>query len=241
MSFSKEFPQKRLFTHRFISPLTSLMNPRVEINRTYKKELKISLIVSLFFLLFVFNVLPKQLIVFKGKAEVETIDLVVEDIPRTEQIHRPPPPARPVVPIPTEDEDVPEDLTIESSEVDFAELPPPPQPPQKSDDEGYHFIAYDSAPEPVGGFAAILRHIKYPDIARRAGVECDVIVGAFIDKNGNCIKTVMLKDTGSELGFEAAAQQAVMKVKWKPALQRDTPIEVWVSVPVSFRLNERSQ
>ena len=236
MSISREFPQKRLFTHRFISPLTSLMQSKDELNKAYKIKLKTSMITSLALLLIIINVLPKQLKLSNKIAEVETINLGVEDIPRTEQIDRPPPPARPVVPIPTEDEDVPEDLTIESSEIDFAELPPPPPPPQKSEDEGYRFIAYDSPPEPVGGFASMLKYIKYPALAKRAGVECSVIVGVLIDKNGNAVKTVMLKNSGAELGFEEAAQFAVMKMKWKPALQRDNPIKVWVSVPVTFKL-----
>jgi periplasmic protein TonB len=212
------------------------MQSKDELNKVYNFHLRTSLITSLALLLIILNVFPKQLKISNDIAEVATIDLVVEDIPRTEQVDRPPPPARPVVPIPTEDEDVPEDLTIENSEIDFAELPPPPPPPKKSDDEGYTFIAYDSAPEPIGGFASMLKHIQYPAVAKRAGVECNVIVGVLIDEKGNCVKTVMLKDSGAELGFEEAAQNAVRKMKWKPALQRDQPIKVWVSVPVSFRL-----
>lgn len=240
MSLSKEFPKKRLFTHRFTSPYTSIMSSRVEANRTYKKEFKISVLISLALLLLIFNIFPKQLIGTSGAVEVETVDLVVEEIPRTEQIDRPPPPARPVVPIPTEDVDVPEDLTIGTTEVDFAELPPPPPPPQKSDNEGYQFIAYDSPPEPIGGFASLLKYIKYPEIARRSGVECHVIVGALIDVNGKCIKTVMVKDTEAKLGFAEAAQEAVMKMKWIPATQRDKKIKVWISVPVSFVLNQNN-
>jgi TonB family protein len=37
-------------------------------------------------------------------------------------------------------------------------------------------------------------------------------------------------------GCNEAAIQAIKSVEWKPALQKDKPITVWVSVPVEFSL-----
>ena len=52
----------------------------------------------------------------------------LEQIPETRQERRPPPPPRPVVPIPTDSEDIPDDVTIETTELDlFDDLPPPPE------------------------------------------------------------------------------------------------------------------
>ena len=175
-----------------------------------------------------------------GTPDKDDLELIAEDItPRTQQLTRVQPPPRPAVPIPIDDDEIPEDLTIAETELDFDELPPTPPPPSKSDEDGYRFIAFDSPPQPIGGLAANLRkNIQYPNIARQASVEGVVIVGVLIDELGNSLKTTILKDSGSNLGFEAAAQDAVMKIKWIPAKQRDKPVKVWIYVTVRFKLSE---
>ena len=118
--------------------------------------------------------------------------------------------------MPTESEEIPEDLTIETTELnwDLADLPPPPPPDEYgSIDNEYVFVAYDEAPTPIGGFGAILQHLKYPELAVKAGIEARVVVGVLIDEKGNSIKTQVLRSSGSPLPFDDAAQQAVLKVK----------------------------
>ena len=54
----------------------------------------------------------------------------MEDGWETKQERRPPPPMRPVVPIATDSPDVPDDVTIEDTDIDLSALedllPPPP-------------------------------------------------------------------------------------------------------------------
>ncbi|MFQ6112465.1 MAG: energy transducer TonB, partial [bacterium] len=128
----------------------------------------------------------------------------------------------------------------ESTELDLTEIPPPPTPPMDEGIEGgYVFIPYDEPPVPIGGYAAIKRNLVYPDLARKAGVEGTVIVGVLIDERGNTIKTQVLKPSGLNIGFEKAAQEALINVKWKPAKQRDRAVKVWVSIPIRFSLKDR--
>jgi len=61
-----------------------------------------------------------------------------------------------------------------------------------------------------------------------------------VDEKGNTVKTQVLKSDGTKLGFEEAASRALMQMKWKPAMQRDKPVKVWISVPVRFRLTDVS-
>ena len=234
----EQFPRKRLFTHHFVSPLTSLMTPVKELDGRYKYRLKRALIVGILFQLFFFQFFPKKFIDDSEFIEIQPIDIIIENVPQTEQLTKAPPPPRPSVPIPTEDPEVPEDLTIAATDLNFDEIPPPPPPPSQTEDKAYTFIAYETPPEPIGGYSSVLKYITYPELARRAGMECTVIVGVLIDKEGNSIKTQILKDAGGKLGFEEAAQKAVMQVKWIPARQRDKPIEVWISVPVAFKLSK---
>ena len=89
-------------------------------------------------------------------------------------------------------------------------------------------------PEPIGGIAAIQSKIVYPEIAKRAGVEGKVYVKAYIDKNGDVTKAVVLKGIGA--GCDEAALKAVKETKFKPGKQRGKPVNVQVSIPVVFKL-----
>jgi protein TonB len=212
------------------------LSERVKFKLRYRKVIELSLVMALLLLIIVFQAFKR----FESEITIKEqpkVVIKVEEVPPTEQIERPPPPARPSVPIPTEDEDVPEDLTIEETEINFEEEPPPPPPPPKEDEEVPAFVPYDSPPEPIGGFAAIQRNLSYPEIARRAGVEGMVMIYALINTRGEVVQTKVLKSLGNN-GCDEAAIEAIKKVKWKPALQRDKPVKVWVSIPVNFKLKE---
>ncbi len=218
-----------------------LKNPEVDLKLKYKRTLELAIIGSLVLHLGLFHALPNFELDYMPERSAE-IEIEVKDIPQTEHVRNlPPPPARPSVPIPTEDPEVPEDLTIEQTDInlDLATLPPPPESGEGDDvNQGYVFIPYDEPPAPIGGYAAIQKNLKYPEIARKAGLEGSVVLGVLIDKKGNAIKTEVLKDSGTNVGFEEAASRAVMTIKWKPAKQRDTPVKVWVSVPIRFSLQD---
>ncbi len=210
------------------------ISERLKFKLDYTKRLEFGLVISLLLIIFAFQGFKR----FQSKRELPKAEKVVikaEEIPPTQQINRPPPPERPAVPVPTEDEDVPEDVTIESTNIDFNEQPPPPPPPPEEESETPIFVAYDSPPEPIGGFGAIQKNLKYPEIARKAGVEGTVIIQVLIDEKGRVIKTKVLKSLGNN-GCDEAAISAIRKTRWKPAMQRDKPVKVWVSIPVIFKL-----
>ncbi len=207
----------------------------------YKATLEVSIIASLVLHIILFRAFPGFEMNATNVTE-KAIIIEVEDIPVTEQVRNiPPPPARPVVPVPSESEDIPEDLTIESTNLnlDLSELPPPP-PPGDNVDDGYVFVPYDQAPVPIGGMLAINAFLRYPEIARKAGMEGTVIVAALVSTSGRTLKTTILQDSGTLVGFEKAAQAAVMQVEWKPAKQRDRAVKVWISVPIRFKLRSTS-
>ena len=160
-------------------------------------------------------------------------DVEIEQIEQTQQIDRPPPPARPSVPIASESEDIAEDVVMEDFEFDDFEAwdapPPPPDGPRVK------FIPYDDPPEPIGGYGAIQRNVNYPPIAQEAGIEGTVIVQAFIDKGGRVTDTVILKGIPNT-GLDEAAMSAIRKTRFKPAKQRDRAVGVWISIPVNFKL-----
>ena len=70
----------------------------------------------------------------------EEIQIIIEqiDIPQTEQFDRPPPPARPSVPVESESEDIADDVTLDEFNLDeFDAWDAPPPPPRGSSGEIY--------------------------------------------------------------------------------------------------------
>lgn len=208
-------------------------NPEANLKLKYRKVIELGLVASLFFMILVFQ-LMRAFRLEAVESKSEEIQIEVADIPPTEQIKRPPPPPKPSIPIPTENEDVPEDLTIESTDLDLSDIPPPPPPPEEDDGMNI-FVPYDEPPSPIGGFKSIQKALRYPEIARKAGIEGRVIVQVLVSEKGQVVDTRIMKSLGHS-GCDNAAVQAIKKVKWKPALQRDKPVKVWVAIPVIFRL-----
>ncbi len=170
---------------------------------------------------------------FLGEGERTNFSVVDEietfDIPQTEQIKIPEPPARPSVPVASEDEFFDEDITIEDTDFDdFEDWDAPPPPP--SEGPNVKFIPYDKAPTPKIPIRPV-----YPEIAQEAGIEGTVYIQFFIDAKGNVTEAWVQKGIPNT-GLNEAALSAVKKSKWKPAQQRDKKVGVWQTVPVKFVL-----
>jgi len=208
--------------------------PEANLRLKYKRVFEIAIVLALFLCIIFFQAFSK----FEKKQvekKIEIAKIEVAEIPKTEQEKIAPPPSRPAIPIESENEDIPEDETIDDTDIDFEKIPPPPPPPPTDEDAATIFVPYDEPPQPLGGFAAIQRKLKYPEIARKAGVEGRVMVHVQIDENGAVCNTKILVSLGNN-GCDEAAVDAIRSVKWKPAMQRDRPVKVWVAIPVVFKL-----
>ncbi|MDZ7318807.1 MAG: TonB family protein [candidate division KSB1 bacterium] len=121
--------------------------------------------------------------------------------------------------------------------VSAAEVPPP-RPPMSAED--IEFVPYDEPPSPVGGFAAIHQNLVYPELARKAGIEGQVIVQAHIGASGEVLNTRIFQSLGENNGCDEAAVAAIKATKWLPARNKGKPVAVWVSIPVRFKLKALS-
>tara|TARA_A100001015_G_scaffold268395_1_gene319215 strand:- start:383 stop:997 length:615 start_codon:yes stop_codon:yes gene_type:complete len=202
---------------RFINPLKTKYPIVVRITTL----LGISLVI-LNFLLF-----PR----FGNSLEFEDIEQVIIeniDIPQTQQIDNTPPPARPSIPVPSDDEDIADDLTLDELDFDdFSNLDAPPPPPSGPK---VVFIPYDDPPVAMSPIRP-----RYPEIAQEAGIEGVVVVQAFIDEKGRVKETLILKGVPNT-GLDEAAMEAIRKTRFRPAKQRERAVGVWISIPVNFRL-----
>ena len=168
---------------------------------------------------------------FGSSLEFEDIEQVIIeniDIPQTQQIDNTPPPARPSIPVPSDDEDIADDLTLDELDFDdFSNLDAPPPPPSGPK---VVFIPYDDPPVAMSPIRP-----RYPEIAQEAGIEGVVVVQAFIDEKGRVKETLILKGVPNT-GLDEAAMEAIRKTRFRPAKQRERAVGVWISIPVNFRL-----
>jgi periplasmic protein TonB len=91
------------------------------------------------------------------------------------------------------------------------------------------FVPYEKEPTVVKRVEP-----KYPDLALRAGLEGNVFVKVWVDKEGKVRKVVLLKSDAPI--FEEAAIAAANQWVFTPAVMQKGPVSVWVSIPFRFRL-----
>jgi len=77
---------------------------------------------------------------------------------------------------------------------------------------------------------------KYPELARRAGIEGTTVVKMLVDIDGSIREVKILKSSGNQM-LDQAALVAAKSAKFTPAKQRDKYVRVWVSMPLKFKLN----
>ena len=194
---------------------------------SYPVIVRITSFIGITLLILTFLVFPRVV----NRVELdEEVQIIIEqiDIPQTEQFDRPPPPARPSVPVESESEDIADDVTLDEFNLDDFDAwdapPPPPEGPRVK------FIPYDDPPVPLSPIRP-----KYPEIAQEAGIEGTVVVQVFVDEKGRVKDTVILKGIPNT-GLDEAATTAIRKVRFRPAKQRERAVGVWISIPVNFRL-----
>ena len=216
---------------------TRARNPRADISRFYLRDMLLStagaaaLLGALAVGVPDFEIQPTQ-------ARVDQMIITMEDIPETRQLERPPPPPRPAVPIETESDDVPDDVTIETTDLDVEEfsmdVPPPPPPADlavvaEDEEEILEVWMVEEKPR-------LLEQVspEYPLEAREAGVQGAVFVKLLVGPDGKVRDAVVIK---GEKVFWDAAVRAASQFVFRPAVQNDKPVAVWVMIPMQFRLS----
>ena len=77
---------------------------------------------------------------------------------------------------------------------------------------------------------------EYPRLARRRGYHGVVLLEAHIDEYGRVTDVQVFKTSGYGI-LDQAALKAVLSWKFTPGTAAGLPSEMWVKVPVRFRLN----
>ena len=92
--------------------------------------------------------------------------------------------------------------------------------------------AYDKAPVAIIPISPI-----YPEIAKSMGVQGKVFIKFFVDKRGK-VDPNKITIVKSVVGLNEAAIEAVKRSQWRPAMQGDKRVGVYMTVPVNFKLRK---
>ncbi|MEX0944213.1 MAG: energy transducer TonB [Balneolaceae bacterium] len=168
--------------------------------------------------------------------EQEIVEM--EEIIQTRQIETPPPPPRPPVPVEVPNDEILEDVDIDiGGDLDLGgqlSMPPPPPPPQEEEPEEDFFVVVEEMPELIGGLGELQRQIKYPEMARRAGIEGRVFIQFIVNERGEVENPIVMRGIGG--GADEEALRVVSQAKFTPGMQRGRPVRVQYSLPIYFRL-----
>ena len=177
--------------------------------------------------------------------DLGTVDDDFEDlmeIPPTEQPPPPPPPVQQpeIIEVPDEEEieeEIEVDLDVEITEETVIEEVIFEEAEVEEVDEIFTIV--EDNPTPKGGMGAfyqyVNKNIKYPNQARRMGIEGKVFVQFVVDKVGNITEVQAVKGIGA--GCDEEAVRVIKGApKWNPGKQRGRPVKVRMVLPITFKL-----
>ena len=99
---------------------------------------------------------------------------------------------------------------------------------------------YQTMPAYRGGQQALIQflseNVKYPEDARKNGIEGRVIVQFVVDKDGSIVKVKVLRSGGDKSLDNEAIRVIKSMPNWKPGTERGKNVRVKYKLPVNFRL-----
>ena len=106
-----------------------------------------------------------------------------------------------------------------------------------TDDKVYEVC--EQMPTYEGGDVALLKYltdsVKYPELAKKHGVQGRVVIGFIVEKDGSLTDVKVLRHV--DIALDAEALRVVKGMpKWIPGCQDEQLVRVRYNVPVSFRL-----
>lgn len=209
-------------------------SPNADLKRSYTVYLEAGLILALLVMLLAVKVTiedaPPQAYELDEQEIVE-----MEEVIQTQQIETPPPPPRPPVPVEVPNDEIIEDELIDlDAELDMnqqMDLPPPP--PAQEEEEDF-FVVVEQMPELIGGMSKLQGSVKYPEMARRAGIEGRVTVQFIVNEQGKVENAQVVRGIGG--GCDEEALKAVQQAEFNPGQQRGRPVRVQYALSINFRL-----
>ena len=87
----------------------------------------------------------------------------------------------------------------------------------------------------------IQKNLRYPEEARRKGIEGRVIIQFIVDKDGTLTDFTVARGVEESLDREALRLAKSIPQPWKPGTQRGIPVRVKYTMPIRFQIDESLQ
>ncbi len=145
-----------------------------------------------------------------------------------ETLPEPPRPLpRPSVIEPVDDDLLPEELPIPETLLRFQDVLRPVSEAWRGTEP--EFVASSAPP-------ALIRRVMpdYPELARLAHLEGEVLVHVLVGPDGSVLEAEVA--AGAHPLLDRAALAAARRCVFRPGMQCERPVPVWVAVPFNFRL-----
>jgi periplasmic protein TonB len=98
----------------------------------------------------------------------------------------------------------------------------------------------DVIPEPEEGLQAFLSYIgnniRYPEEARKQGIQGKVFIGFVVNKDGSISNVAVEKGLGHGLDEEAVRVISSYDKKWKPGISKGKAVNTKLVLPVTYAL-----
>lgn len=111
---------------------------------------------------------------------------------------------------------------------------------ETDDEEPTPFSIVEEQPTYPKGTDALLKYlgdnIKYPFVAKQAGISGTVIISFIVEKDGSISNVKVVHGIGGGCNIEAIRVVSMMP-KWTPGKQRGKPVRVPFQIPVIFLLH----
>lgn len=180
---------------------------------------------------------------YRSMAELDVETIEVEIVPVSRVKSPPPPPPPPIV---HDEFEIVDEIKPTSEPIVISEPEPAPEPvvipiaPKKEEfKEEYIPFGANVMPEFIGGETALFQylsdHIRYPQMAKEAGISGKVYLTFVVDTNGAISNIEVLKGIGGGCDEEAVRVLRNMP-RWNPGKNNGRPVRVHFNLPVSFTL-----
>lgn len=153
-----------------------------------------------------------------------TVSIDVENIPVTIQTKRNPPPPRPTLPVPTDDETVPEDETIAETDLTYTNIFD-----NATDRTSGPPMASITPPRPIAWVFP-----EFPDSEKKKGIQGIVKLSIHIDAKGKVLEVVVLENTTGSVKCAEAAIAAAYGSRFSPAREGSKAVSYWITQPYRF-------
>ena len=206
-----------------------------DLRSKYPTYIKISVVLSLLFVIIAFKLAPENSKSTVLKSTTQDI-IKVTDIAQTIQPTKPPDLPKPLVPKIAVSDDI-QNIDLVDVSIDYNKQftkPPEREKEKVIEDDNVIFIAVEEMPKPIGGMESIVNKLYYPELARRVGITGRVVIAAVINKEGNVVNAHVLQSLFPSL--DEVALNAVKETKFIPGKQRGKPVNVQMTIPIQFRL-----